>query len=105
MTTITRKQALGMYGFKTRLIAADLGITQGAVRMWGEGARKAGLDSWDAQIPEKPYLKLLRRRPECFKANGQIRKQYASPARPEKGRARDRNRPGPAMAACIEAGK
>jgi len=64
METITRKEAVALYGNLTKL-ASELGVTRAAVYLWPESK----------PVPEWVYLKLrFVLKPESFTPNGKLKK-------------------------------
>jgi len=81
---ITKKQAIALYGSVPKLAAALGYKTRHAVYMWS----KTG------PIPENPFMKLRHElRPDAFKKNGEVRKQFANPP-PVVRRRKNRDAPG-----------
>jgi len=80
---ITKTQAIGLYGSVPKLAAA-LGYTRQAIYAWPD----------EGPIHEMPF-RLLRfeLRPDAFKENGEVRKQFATPP-PLVGRRKNRDAPG-----------
>lgn len=70
METITRKQAVGLYGNLTHLAKA-LGVTRQAVYFWPE----------DGEVPEWVYIKLRYvLQPQAFNENGKLKAEFLKAA-------------------------